>query len=317
MLAFSTATINDANAAAVGQAMAERLRDDIVAHAAWSLVEEYTATSGAVRWYVFQCDDASSGLSSDFYVVMGRTIATGELRFAIGEGYNAGTHTLSRYAAVATGSVAYDAVGANPNTYVLGTTAFSGADNTPKYSSWIPGGASAKFWLIVDDDGFTVAWGGLSEGFVHLGAYIPLMDQANTCPLQIIGYDLSGGITRNPSVVSQTVNGLALEIQGGGTANTLDGGTTPLGYRGDIRYLDKFHSNQSLMAEIGMVMYLGGTPNLMATYGWAVGKQKRMRVGSGSAPAGFVWGDSYVLDGELWVPFKATDLRIWNTGVAV
>lgn len=313
MLAFSTDTINDADAAAVGLAMAERLRDDIVAHAAWSLVEEFTAASGLVRWYVFQCDDASSGLSSDFHMVMGRTLATGELRFALAEGYNSGTHTMSRYVPVFSGSnVAFDAVGANPNTYVLDTAAFSGSSNTPLYNTWTPGGASAKFWLIVDDDGLTIAFSGLTEGFIHLGAYIPLTDLANTCPLMMIGHTSAGGVTRNPAVVSQNVVGVAQAIKGGGTAN-FDGEV--LGFRGDVRYNDALHSNLRLVAEVGIVM-LQNAANSLETYGWALGKQKRMRYGGGAAPTGFVWGDSYELDGELWVPQKATDLRIWNTGVA-
>jgi hypothetical protein len=41
-----------------------------------------------------------------------------------------------------------------------------------------------------------------------------------------------------------------------------------------------------------------------------------MLIGGGAVPAGFAWGDSYIVDGQLWVPWKITDKRIWNTGVA-
>jgi hypothetical protein len=140
MLAFSTATINDANAAAVGLAMANRFRDDIVAHPAWDLVEEYTPGGGAVAWTVFKCLASASGLSADYYVVMGRTIATGELRFALCEGYSSSTHTMSRYVPVSANAGNFDAVGAYPDTYVLGATAFSGNQRTPMYNNWIPGG---------------------------------------------------------------------------------------------------------------------------------------------------------------------------------
>jgi hypothetical protein len=317
MLAFSTATINDANAAAVGLAMANRFRDDIVAHAAWDLVEEYTPGGGAVAWTVFKCLASASGLSADYYVVMGRTIATGELRFAIAEGYSSSTHTMSRFAPVVANTVAFDAVGAYPDTYVLGTAAFSNGQKTPSYQSWTPGGASAKFWLIVDDDGLTAAWNGLAEGFIHLGAYIPFTDQANTMPLMITGMSVSGAITRNPALAGASAAnlGIGLYIQGGGTANEVDGGTQVLGFRGDMRYNDAFHSGKRLLAEIGIVMYQN-TPASQESYGWALGKQKRMRLGGGSPPAGFAWGDSYILDGQLWVPWKPTDKRIWNTGVA-
>lgn len=312
MLAFSTATISDASAAAVGQAMAERFRDDIVAHAAWSLVEEFTATSGTVRWYVFQCDDASSGLSKDFHVVLGRTLSTGELKFALCEDYNSTTHTMSRFVPVIAGNYAYDSVGANPLTYVLGTSPFSGSSNTPLYNTWTPGGTSAKFWLIVDDDAITAAWSGLTEGFIRYGAYIPLTDLTNNCPIMMMGHSTAGGITRNPAVASQTLNSAAMLINGGGTTS-FDG--VALGFRGDIRYLDQLHSDQSLVSEVGIVLYQY-TANAPEIYGYALGKQKGMRYGGGSPPVGFVWGDSYVLDGELWIPYKANDLRIYNTGVA-
>lgn len=314
MLAFTTGIKNEVSAAVVGQTVAEQFRDDIVAHAAWELVEEYTASSGAVTWYVFKCLAAQSGLSADFYAVIGRTIATGELRFAICEGYNAGTHTMSRFAAVSTGSnVVYDAVGANPNTQVLGTAAFAGTANTPKYMTWTPAGVSAKWALIVSEDGFTAFWGGLNEAFVTLGAYIPLSVQTNLLPLNIQGLNGgTGGVTRNPAVVSATVVGLALECKGGGTSS-MDGEV--LGFRPDIRYKDHLQGDVGLVAEVGMIMYQN-TATSMETYGYAIGKQKRMRYGGGSQPTGFAWGDSYELDGTLWVPYRPQDLRLYDTGVA-
>jgi hypothetical protein len=316
MLAFSTATINDANAAAVGLAMANRFRDDIVAHPAWDLVEEYTPGGGAVAWTVFKCLASASGLSADYYVVMGRTIATGELRFALCEGYSSSTHTMSRYVPVSANAGNFDAVGAYPDTYVLGATAFSGNQRTPMYNNWTPGGASAKFWLIVDDDGISAAWSGLSEGFVHLGAYIPLTDTAIPLPLLLTGHAISGGITRNPVVASTNVagQGSCILIKGGGTTIENDG--PYLGFVGDLRYNDALHSNKRLLAELGIVLYPGGNSNLQEAYGYALGKQKRMLIGGGAVPAGFAWGDSYIVDGQLWVPWKITDKRIWNTGVA-
>jgi hypothetical protein len=82
---YTTGTINQPDAGSLGLAMAERIRDDLTAHAAWDLVEEFTPAGGAARFYVMRCLAASNGLGSDFFLVMGRTLANGELRFAICE----------------------------------------------------------------------------------------------------------------------------------------------------------------------------------------------------------------------------------------
>lgn len=315
MLAFTTGIINEADAATVSQTMAGQIRDDLVAHAAWELVEEFTAATGTVRWYVFKCLATESGLPSDFYVVIGRTLASGELRFAICEGYNAGTHTMSGFASFGTGSnVAYDANGCNPATKVLGTAPFTGFGESPLYLSWTPSGVSTKWWLIAAEDGLTVAFNGAANEFVHLGAYTPLSDVPITLPLQITGSSQqNGGITRNPSVAGTSVIGMALEMLSGGSANSNVGPS--LGFRGDLRYNDKLQGDQRAVAEQGISMYLNSA-NSGTVYGWALGKQKRMRLGGGQAPAGFAFGDAYDLGGELWVPYRPDDLRIWDTGVA-
>lgn len=313
MLAYTTGVINEANAATVAQTMAGQIRDDLVAHAAWELVEEFTPSTGTVNWCVLKCLATESGLPSDFYAVIGRTLATGELRFAIGEGYNAATNTLSGFAPIATGSVAYDSNGCNPATYVLGTGPFSGFGDTPMYLGWVPSGVSTKWWLVAAEDGFTVAFNGAVNEFVHLGAYIPLTGIAIDLPLQIMGSAQNdGGITRNPSVAGTNVSGLSLEMQGGGSPNSNIGPS--LGFRGDLRYNDHLQGDQRAVAEQGISMYLN--TNSPTVYGWALGKQKRMRVGGGQVPSGFVWGDAYDLGGELWVPYKPDDLRIWETGVS-
>src|SRR4051794_24897223 len=128
--AYTTGTINQPDAGSVGLAMVERIRDDVSAHVAWDLVEEFTATSGTVRWYVLRCLGSANGLGSDFYLVIGRILATGELRFSICEGYNPATHTMTYFATrnVPTPQQ-MDASGrlAAGTTYVLGGTIYSGS----------------------------------------------------------------------------------------------------------------------------------------------------------------------------------------------
>lgn len=316
MIAFTTGTLTAANAAAVGTAMAEKIRDDLVAHAAWELVEEYTPGGGAVTWYVLKCLATESGLVSDFYVVMGRTIATGELRFAIAEEYNSGTHTLSSFAPGGSVSThAYDAQGRSPSTFVLGTTALTSSFGTPRYLDWAPSGTTTKWWLCVAEDGFTVALNGASNGFVHVGAYIPLASSVIALPLQLMGSGhQNGAMTRNPAVASSTAAAWALTIDAGGSTS-LSSTSALLGFRGPVQYNDKLLANGRAVAEqaVTISVQLGNAAEL---WGYVVGKQKRMRVAGGTAPAGFTFGDAYSLDGRLWVPYSPTDLRMWDTGVA-
>lgn len=314
-IVYTTGTINQADTGSVGQAMAEKIRDDVVAHAAWDLVEEFTAASGQVRWYVLKCLATESGLPNDFYVVIGRTLASGELRYTIGETYNSVAHTLSMYAAYSSGApVAFDVDGHNPNTFVLGTTQLANTVNQPRYHGWIPSGLSTKWWITVCEDGFTVAFNGASNSFFHCGAYTPMTDLPILMPIQMIGFsDALGGITRNPAAAGLSVSGNALTIQGGGSGLLSSG--PALGFMGELRYNDKLQSNQRPVAEQGMNVYVSGGVGDQASIGWALGKQKRMRVTNGGIPPGFAFGDAYALDGRLWVPYLPSEGRIWDTGV--
>lgn len=319
MLTYTTGTINEPDAGSVGLTMIEQIRDDLVAHAAWDLVEEFTPGGGAVRWYVFKCLATESGLSGDFFVVIGRTLATGELRGTICEGYDSTTHTMSKIAPIGTTSnVAYDADGCSPSTYVLGTAAFNSNTNTPSYTAWTPNSISTKWWLCIDDDGFTVGFNGSQNGFFHIGAYTPLSVLPITLPIQSMGYNSNQtGITRNPAVASQSKHGFALTAEGGHgpSASSSISQAPTLGFRGDARYNDALQSNMRAVAEQGINVYQYDATKA-AEYGYALGKQKRMRVLGGSAPAGFAFGDAYAIEGTLWVPFSTTDLRVWDTGVA-
>lgn len=313
---FTTGTINQPDAGSVGLAMVEKIRDDVVAHAAWDLADEFTAASGTCRWYVFKCLAAQSGLSADFYVVISRILGSGELRVFVCESYNSGTKAALYWApGSASGSIAYDSSGRNTQSYTLGTTAPVGSSTIPMPLTWVPSGTSTKWWLIVSEDGFSVAFNGASNGFFHVGAYIPLAALTVSLPIQAIGWsDTYGYITRNPAAADQTTKIAALHIYGGGYSTI--GGAVPLGFSGDLRYNDKLQTNQRSVAEMGIVVY-NYTAGDQASYGWALGKQKGMRFSSiTNAPAGFAFGDAYVLSGRLWVPYLPTDTRMWDTGVA-
>jgi hypothetical protein len=192
------------------------------------------------------------------------------------------------------------------------------------YMNWVPSGTSTKYWLIVDDDGFTVAFNGASNGFVHLGAYTPLAALTIDMPLCIIGSSGSasggahGGITRNPAVASLNPGSsyvYSLEIEGGSGTSVTQAALNALGFKGVFQYNDKLQSNQRPVAEQGINIYQGPSDSAQVT-GWALGKQKRMRISDKTMPAGFAFGDAFALNGTLWVPYRPDDGRIWDTGVA-
>lgn len=317
---FTTGTINQPDAGSVGLTMAERIRDDVVAHAAWDLVEEFTAAAGTCRWYVFKCLAAQSGLPSDFYVVMCRTLGNGQLNFFICETYTAASHIAQHYCYGSySTSFLMDGAGRQSTTFTLSTAPLI-QNNTgfPNNVQWVPSGTSTKWWIIVSEDAFTVAFNGASNGFVHVGAFTPLSTLPNLMPLQINGNNNAGGygcLTRNPAVADTTVNSAChFFTGGGGTYPSTDG--NGLGFAAaDLRYNDKLQGQQRAVAEVGMTIRQAQAGDSSAM-GFALGKHKRMRMSTGQVPAGLAFGDAYVLAGRLWVPFKPDDGRMWDTGVA-
>lgn len=316
-ITFSTGTINQPDAGSVGLSMVEKLRDELVAHAAWDLVEEFTPASGQVRWYVFKCLASQSGMAQDWHVVIGRILGSGEHRFMICEDYAAGGHVASFFSVghQYTSSFNFDSLGRYAaTTFTLSTTPISG---NPAYTTWAPSGTSTKYWITVDNDGFTVAYNGASNGFVHIGAYVPLTQIPILLPIQMIGYDGIGVITRNPGVAGATnMYGGAIGLASSGQGQSVSIASY-LGFASYLNYNDKLQGNQRPVAEIGMQTNIWQDTIQVAGHGYVLGKQKRMRVGRQSTyPPGFAFGDAYVLNNRLWVPYNPTDTRVWDTGVA-
>lgn len=322
---YTTGTISQPDAGSVGLAMLQRIRDDVTAHEAWELVEEFAVASATVQWTVLRCRAFTaagvplSGLPADFFVVIGRTLSTGELRFSICETYSVAARQMQHYPVFGTSTaVAFDAEGRLPATFTLGASTFAATGGTTRYSAWVPSGTSTKWWITVADDGFTVAFNGPSNGFVHIGRYTPLAQLSITFPLQIVGSSAAeGGITRNPAVSGISAPTYALGILGASGTAGVGGSGARLGFGGDMRYNDKLQGARRAVSEFGMVMEANPfVADWMAVYGFALGKQRRIRLGAGAAPTGFAFGDAYSLEGRLWVPYLPTDLRIWDTGIA-
>lgn len=311
MINFTTGTINQPDSGSVGQAMVERMRDDIVAHPAWDLVEEFTPSGGNHRYYVLKCLAASSGMASDFFIVLDRRLVDGAIFMAICEDYDAATHTMSHFSQYGyyTAGVAYDGLGRIPSDYVLGSGGFSSANSAPHNYYWVPNSTSTKWWIIVYDDGFAVAFNGTMNGWMSCGVYTPLSSMPIALPIACHGnagssLSAQGSITRNPAAAGITYYGAALYY-------TPD---TALGFAGDFRYNDKLQANQRPVAEIGMHVYEYNVGD-KAVYGGVLGKLKHVRTGNGQLPAGLSFGDAYVLDGRLWVPPSPAEARVWDTGV--
>lgn len=306
---YTTGTINQPDAGSVGLSMIEKIRDDIVAHAAWELVEEFTAAGGTVRWYVFKCLAAQSGMPSDFYVIFCRRLSDGMLRMAMCESYSTGSHTMQYYMQYNYyNNVAFDNLGRNPATYVLGAADPSGSSGIPLFYYWQPSGTSTKWWIIVGDDFFTVAFNGANNGWFNAGVYTPLTVVPMLFPIQATGSQGTNGaygtLTRNPTVANVTISGSAVAF----VADTV------LGFAADLRWNDALQGGQRPVGEIGMRIYENNTGE-RAVYGNALGKLKNVRTAGAGVPAGMAFGDAYVNNGTLWVPPSPADTRMWNTGV--
>lgn len=314
---FTTGTINQPDAGSVGLAMADKIRDDVVAHAAWDLVEEFTPAAGTMRWTVFKCLTAVSGLPRDFHVVLGRILSTGELRFHICENYTAAGHMMQYFATVPASVSSHDAFGREIATFSIPATTPTGAGGQPKYLYWVPGGTSTKWWLTVDNDGFTVAFNGAANAFVHIGAFTPLTQMVWDMPLMVMGSsDNYGYLVSNPAVANlvNTYSFCRQTESGGGVGFNLG---PRLGFEGLWQYNDKLQSNQRAVAEQGIIMTAQpGGADYAQVYGYAVGKQKRMRISNQTMPAGVAFGDAFALNGRLWVPYLPSLGKIWDTGVA-
>lgn len=309
MIQYTTGTINQPDAGSIGLEMANTIRDDVVAHPAWDLVEEFTPGSGLVRWMVFKCLASESGLSADFFVILGRVLGSGKLDVAVCEGYNPATHTMSFYSPVTSSSLfLYDALGRRTDTYVLGTTEFGGSQ-APTFTSWTPSGVSSKWWLCVAEDGFNAGFNGASNGWLGVGAFTPLTVIPFDLPIMNMGFTSGWGMTRNPAVASINQRGYALGV---------DTTVIQLGFAGRFDVNDLLQSNLRVVSEIGIrasASYNGLSVD-PAMWGSVLGKFRHVRLGGGSHPVGFAFGDAYALNGTLWVPYHTGDNKIWDTGVA-
>jgi len=163
--------------------------------------------------------------------------------------------------------------------------------------------------LIVNEDGFTVAFNGAANSFFSVSAYIPLAQFPIDLPLLNLGSSGNWGISRNPSVAGGNARGYAL---------TIDSALWALGFYGRFDVNDRLQGNKRVVAELAvrLAANYNGAMQDPADWGSSLGKYKNLRFGTpGSHPVTFSFGDAYVINGTLWVPYHPSDSRVWDTGV--
>lgn len=213
-IAFQSTSLSGATADVTGATAQTAIRDALIAHAsgAWTLVEEFDA-SAAFHWVALKNDHAISGNDIDFYLCIGREIATGKLGFMVGEVYTAATHTLSSFAPytgypptshrilAANFNYAQNAEGA-AKAYTL-SNAFPNTQQNPVCPTPTPL-STERFVSIIEKD-YAVL--NVNDKTVYIGALTDLIQADALIPAQIpIGiFDLwnnatgpFGALTRHP-----------------------------------------------------------------------------------------------------------------------
>lgn len=134
------------------------LKTAIDNHPAWEFVEE--VVSGANVAHVFRNISSVSGLAYDFYVVLRRTAATGNITVVLGEGYDSGTKLLSKFPLVIQNtSITNQADGTAAGTLHVGTFVVSGT----------PGGLGAHTTVVISTNtsGFTYYFSVQNQCLIH------------------------------------------------------------------------------------------------------------------------------------------------------
>jgi hypothetical protein len=98
-IAHQNISIGEATAALAAEQAQNAWRDALIGHAsgAWTLEEEFDA-GATIHWVVIKNSNSISLAGSDFYVCIGREIATGIMGCFVGEEYTAAANLLTKFA---------------------------------------------------------------------------------------------------------------------------------------------------------------------------------------------------------------------------
>lgn len=158
-IVYQSTSVSDATAAAAGILAQNAIRDALLAHpsGAWTLEEEFDA-GGLLHWTVLKNADSLSDVGFDFYVCIGRVIASGQLGVCLGELYTASTNTLSIFAPRSAqyyqnsilADFSYSTGGGAPATFTLGSS-LPNTDTQPLCGTPTPA-PTMRFISIVEKD---------------------------------------------------------------------------------------------------------------------------------------------------------------------
>lgn len=158
-IVYQSTSVSDVSAAAAGILAQNAIRDALLAHpsGAWTLEEEFDA-GGLLHWTVLKNSDSLSDVGFDFYVCIGRVIATGQLGVCLGELYTASTNTLSVFAPRSglyyqnsiLADFSYSTGGGTPASFTLGSS-LPNTDTQPLCGTPTPA-ATMRFISIVEKD---------------------------------------------------------------------------------------------------------------------------------------------------------------------
>lgn len=300
---FSSGTLVDGGGSAPTNmaAVQSAIRDAIVANAAWSLVEEADFNTATHHCVVLKCAAASSGLPKDFYVVLDRTIATGNLTVVMGEDYNAGTHVLTNCAMQSTSGtsraidVTTGLTTANVPTYTLGT---STASNTPVNHPITP--AASLFWAVICDvDGVNIVGGSVAT---YCGAFTSLSSVADNmpvCQMKLQGANTVGANAAQSGSTRSLASSTPVTAYAGTFDDPLVNGSqfTP-GYTNTFSVVDRLQGGLGPAYEIALKH--ANVATQAAQQGILRGKMKKSAF-IWTPPAGTAVGDTFTIAGHAWL----------------
>lgn len=298
-------------------ALQATLRDHIVAHAAWELVEEVTTTANQVQ--IFKCLAAVSGLSADFYVALLRALAVnGEsLSLALFETYDAATDTIGRMAPTITSSARTP----DPATGAITTTATTQSLAGVNAVFLSPRAAAVDYWLVVRDDAIIL---GLQAGAVQSAGFAGAFESRVDNPAVNDPLPLAVGKVEDSSVSATSTNTWSSTRQPfppaaataglftlWGPCASTDSATAPWAANQAFTTGDRLQAGKVTFMEI-MVLHAGGA----TVSGTLRGKFKGLR--RLNPPSGAAFGDTVIFNGTKWVYAGASSSRsTWvDTGVA-
>lgn len=317
-IAYQSTSVSGASAAATGATAQSAVRDALVGHAsgAWTLVEEFDSAGSTIHWVVLKCSTVVSGVGFDFYVVIGRIAATGQICMMVGEGYTLATHTLGTFAPLTNSSPPSNTILADFSYAVGGTgvtasftlgTSFPTLVSTPLAPVNTPA-TTMRFLSFVEKD---YAIFNIASTVFYIGAMTdlitPIAGLVAATPVGIAELfngvaPAFGALTRHPIAAADApmavpyphslwpvmgnLNLAAIQRQALDTAIYLNG--------------DRFQGNRVAASEIAVLMYGAATNqnvnNTAAKLGALRGKFKGFRITT--FPIGAVIYDTVVVDGR-------------------